>query len=61
MITDPRDTAAKYRYSRQSLEDAVRYERKNVQQCKPFTPTCMVILASNEPVQSSDYTRSGGG
>jgi len=24
--------------------------------CKPFTPTCMVILASNEPVQSSDYT-----
>lgn len=36
--------------------DPVRYERKNVQQTKPFVPTCMVVLASNEPVQSSDYT-----
>jgi len=36
--------------------DAVRYERKNVQQCKPFMPTCMVIVAANEPVQSGDYT-----
>jgi putative DNA primase/helicase len=36
--------------------DAVRYERKNTQQCKPFTPTCMVIVAANETVQSGDYT-----
>lgn len=36
--------------------DPVRYERKNVQQCKAFTPTCMVIVAANEPVISSDYT-----
>ncbi|WP_009630211.1 phage/plasmid primase, P4 family [Synechocystis sp. PCC 7509] len=36
--------------------DPVRYERKNVQQCKAFTPTCMVIVAANEPVQSGDYT-----
>lgn len=36
--------------------DPIRYERKNVQQTKPFMPSCMVILAANEPVQSSDYT-----
>lgn len=36
--------------------DPVRYEKKNVQQTKPFIPSCMVIVASNEPVQSSDYT-----
>ena len=36
--------------------DPVRYERKNVQQCKSFIPTCMVIVAANEPVVSSDYT-----
>lgn len=36
--------------------DPVRFERKNVQQTRPFTPSCMVILASNEPIQSSDYT-----
>jgi len=36
--------------------DPVRYERKNVQQCKPYVPTCMVIVAANESVQSGDYT-----
>ncbi|MBA2748906.1 MAG: hypothetical protein H0U45_09250, partial [Tatlockia sp.] len=36
--------------------DPIRYERKNVQQCKAFMPTCMVIVAANEPVISSDYT-----
>lgn len=36
--------------------DPVRYERKNVQQSKSFTPTCMVIVAANEPVVSNDYT-----
>lgn len=36
--------------------DPIRYERKNVQQCKAFMPTCMVIVAANEPVMSSDYT-----
>jgi putative DNA primase/helicase len=36
--------------------DPVRYEKKNVQQTKPFMPTCMVIVSANEPIQSSDYT-----
>jgi putative DNA primase/helicase len=36
--------------------DPVRYEKKNVQQTKPFIPTCMVIVSANEPIQSSDYT-----
>jgi len=36
--------------------DPIRYERKNVQQCKPFIPTCMVIVGANESIQSSDYT-----
>ena len=37
-------------------QDDIRYERKNVQQTKPFKATCMVIVGANEPVQSSDYT-----
>jgi len=36
--------------------DPIRYEKKNVQQCKAFTPTCMVIISANEPPQSTDYT-----
>jgi putative DNA primase/helicase len=36
--------------------DPIRFEKKNVQQCKAFTPTCMVIISANEPPQSSDYT-----
>jgi putative DNA primase/helicase len=36
--------------------DPVRYERKKVQQSKPFIPTCMVIVGANESVQSGDYT-----
>ena len=36
--------------------DPVRYERKNVQQCKPYIPNCMVIVGANEAVQSGDYT-----
>jgi putative DNA primase/helicase len=36
--------------------DPIRFEKKNVQQCKAFTPTCMVIISANEPPQSTDYT-----
>lgn len=37
-------------------QDLIRYERKNVQQGADFVPTCMVIVAANEAVQSADYT-----
>ena len=37
-------------------QDPVRFERKNVQQCKPYIPTCMVIVGANEAIQSGDYT-----
>lgn len=37
-------------------QDLIRYERKNVQQGQDFMPTCMVVVAANEAVQSSDYT-----
>ncbi len=37
-------------------QDLIRFERKNVQQGADFEPTCMVIVAANEAVQSSDYT-----
>lgn len=37
-------------------QDLIRYERKNVQQGADFEPTCMVIVAANEAVQSGDYT-----
>jgi putative DNA primase/helicase len=36
--------------------DAIRYEKKNVQQTKPYTPTYMVIISANETIQSADYT-----
>jgi putative DNA primase/helicase len=36
--------------------DPIRFEKKKVQQCKAFTPTCMVIISANEPPQSTDYT-----
>ena len=37
-------------------QDLIRYERKNIQQGADFEPTCMVIVAANEAVQSGDYT-----
>lgn len=36
--------------------DAIRYEKKNVQQCKPYTPTYMIIISANDAIQSTDYT-----
>jgi putative DNA primase/helicase len=36
--------------------DPIRFEKKKVQQCQAFTPTCMVIISANEPPQSTDYT-----
>ncbi|MBD0361547.1 MAG: hypothetical protein ICV55_01980 [Coleofasciculus sp. C3-bin4] len=36
--------------------DSIRYEKKNVQQTKPYTPTYMVVVAANEAIQSTDYT-----
>jgi putative DNA primase/helicase len=37
-------------------EDPVRNERKHVQQSGTFTYTGMVLIASNEPLASTDYT-----
>ncbi|MEC4813361.1 MAG: phage/plasmid primase, P4 family [Scytonema sp. PMC 1069.18] len=37
-------------------EDDIRNERKCVQQTRGFQYTGMVMIAANEPVQSSDYT-----
>ena len=37
-------------------QDPVRNERKNVQQCGTFIFEGMVIVASNEPLASTDYT-----
>lgn len=37
-------------------EDEVRNERKGIQQTKGFRFSGMVIVAANEPIQSSDYT-----
>lgn len=40
--------------------DGIRYEKKNVQQGEgqnnKFKPNCMVMVAANEMIQSSDYT-----
>ncbi len=37
-------------------QDPVRNEKKNVQQTGTFTYTGMVLIASNEPLASTDYT-----
>ena len=37
-------------------QDPIRYEKKNKQQGPSFTPTCLVMVASNEMIQSADYT-----
>jgi putative DNA primase/helicase len=37
-------------------EDTVPYERKNIQQSDGFKYKGLVMVASNEPIQSSDYT-----
>lgn len=37
-------------------QDPMRYERKNVQQCKDYVYEGVVILSANEPPESSDRT-----
>jgi putative DNA primase/helicase len=36
--------------------DTIRYEVKYQQQRQGFKPTCMVVVAANEVIQSADYT-----